>query len=372
MNTSSVVTIIGGGNGAFAAAADLSSHGHLVNLCDPYRAGESLKPIMTERRLRYTGVMGEGEVTLNRVTAKLEEALEGTEFILICVPTSIHSTIANWLAPFLRENTTILLDPGHTGGALHFKHSLAEAGYMGRLILGETNTLTYIARKSNPETINISNVAGNVYISSLPSLNLNVLLEKTCRYFPDLQPQTSIIGTSLRNVNAIMHPPGMILAAVWVETAGGKWDFYYDAATPAVERLMQAIDDERMKIAAAWDVKLEPLIDMLAKIGTTTEEARQSRSLQKAFLESVPNRYIKAPPSLDDRYMHEDIGYGLVPMVTLGNIAGVSAPVMESLITIASTINQIDYRVTGLNAARMGLEGKSLTAIRNYFSQGWG
>jgi opine dehydrogenase len=107
---------------------------------------------------------------------------------------------------------------------------------MGKLNLGETNTLTYIARKSDPKTINISNVAGNVYISSLPSQNLNDLMQKTSWFFPGLQTQTSVIGTSLRNVNAIMHPPGMILAAVWIETAGGMWDFYFDAATPAVER----------------------------------------------------------------------------------------------------------------------------------------
>jgi opine dehydrogenase len=133
---------------------------------------------------------------------------------------------------------------------------------------------------------------------------------------------------------------------------------------------MQAIDDERVKIAAAWGVTMEPQIDMLANIGTTTEEARQSRLLQKAFLESAPNRNIKAPSSLDDRYMHVDIGYGLVPMVTLGKFVGVKSPVMESIITIASTINQIEYRVDGLNAVRMGLEGKTLMEIQYYFSHG--
>ena len=366
MNSKPVISIIGGGNGAFAAAADLSSQGFLVNLCDPYREGESLKSIKTERILRYTGVMGVGEVKLNRVTADLEEALDGAEFILVCVPTSTHSAVAKWLAPLLGDIATILLNPGHTGGALNFLHVLSQAGYKGKLYLGETNTLTYIARKSDPATINISNVAGNVYISSLPSQNLDDLLKITSRFFPGLQPQTSVIGTSLRNVNAIMHPPGMILAAVWVETAGGKWDFYFDAATPAVERLMQAIDDERVKIAAAWGVTMEPLIDMLANFGTTTEEARQSRSLQKAFLESAPNRNIKAPSSLDDRYMHEDIGFGLVPMVTLGKFAGVVAPVMESMITIASTINRINYREEGLNASRLGLEGKNLEEIQKY------
>jgi opine dehydrogenase len=133
---------------------------------------------------------------------------------------------------------------------------------------------------------------------------------------------------------------------------------------------MQAIDDERLRIAAAWGVEVEPLIDMLAKIGTTTEAARQSRSLRQAFLESAPNRYIKAPRSLDDRYMHEDIGFGLVPMLALGRLAGVVAPVMDSLVTVASTINAIDYHRDGLNAEKMGLEGMAKEEAQAYFQKG--
>lgn len=41
---------------------------------------------------------------------------------------------------------------------------------------------------------------------------------------------------------------------------------------------------------------------------------------------------------------------------------------MESLINIASTIAGIDYRASGLNAKWMGLEGKTLKEIHDYFS----
>jgi opine dehydrogenase len=108
MNSKPVVTIIEWGNGAFAAIADFSNQGFLVNLCDPYREGESLKPILTDRLPRYTGVIGDGEIKLNQVTADLEEAMDGAEFILVCVPTSTHSAVAKWLAPLLGDNATIL------------------------------------------------------------------------------------------------------------------------------------------------------------------------------------------------------------------------------------------------------------------------
>jgi opine dehydrogenase len=364
------VAVIGGGNGAFAAAAHLTYKGLSVNLCDPYREGESLKPLMIENRLNFTGALGRDSVALNKVSTSLAEALADASMVILCVPTSAHALFARWLAPLLSQSATVLLNPGHTGGALNFLHSLTEEGYKGDLVLGETNTLTYIARKSDPTTVNISNIASNIHLSSLPGKNIDRLLSATHDCYPELQTCPTIIGTSLRNLNAMMHPPGMILAAVWVERNGGNWDFYYDGATPAVENLMQAIDDERLSIATAWGEKVEPLIDILAMIGTTTHEAATSRSLQKAFLDSTPNRHIKAPKSLDDRYMHEDIGYGLVPMTELARIANITTPVMDSLITIASTITKIDYRRQGLNNSKMGLSGKAHAAIKRYFEDG--
>ena len=365
-----VIAVIGGGNGAFAIAAHMARLGYLVNLCDPYRNGESLKPLMEDKKLNHMGVLGEGSVTLNKVTANIGEAVDDAFLVLVCVPTSVHAAVAEWLAPVLAPHATVLLVPGHTGGALNFRHAITNAGYKGDLVLGETNTLTYIARKTDTRTINITNFAKNIFISSLPGKNLPRLLEKSNLCFPELQPCSTVIGTSLRNLNSMMHPPAMILAAVWVEKDGGNWNFYYDAATPAVENIMQAIDDERIAIATAWGEPMQPLIDLLAMIGTTTEAARKSGSLRIAFLESGPNRYLKAPKSLDDRYMHEDFGYGIVPMVELAKVVEVAAPVMESLITVASTINKIDYRSQGLNKEKMGLAGLSPDQIRHFFTEG--
>jgi hypothetical protein len=57
-------------------------------------------------------------------------------------------------------------------------------------------------------------------------------------------------------------------------------------------------------------------------------------------------------------------------MLELGKLAGVDAPVTESLVTIASTINAIDYRQVGLNAEKMGLKGMSKGDAQAYFHLG--
>ena len=364
------ITVIGGGNGAFAATVHLTLKGFKVNLCDPYNEGESLRPLMAEGNINYLGVLGQGSVTPDLITHQIEAAATNSDLFLVCVPSTAHEAMALWLAPVLRPHATVLLNPGHTGGALHFLQAVRKGGFAEKFFLGETNTLTYIARKQDFNTINITNVARNVYVSALPSIQLETLMQKLKMCYPDLKSTKTVIGTSLRNVNAMMHTPGMILSAAWIEHTGGDFYFYYDAATPAVNRLMKSIDDERLLIAAAWNEPMEPLIDLLASLGTTTEEARKSGSLQRAFLDSEPNRWIKAPPSLDHRYMHEDFGYGLVAMAVLGQIAGVETPVMDSIIRIGSAINDVDYSATGRTMARLGLSGMTRKEIQLFIEKG--
>jgi len=369
MGNCSTVAVIGGGNGALAAAVDLTLKGFRVNLCNPYRGGESIQPLMADLKIDYVGVLGQGTASVKRVTAEAREAVVDADLVMICIPATAHEAAAGWLAPVLSPGMSVLLNPGHTGGALHFLRALREAGYAGRMILGETNTLTYIARKKDVRTINITGI-NNVQIAALPAGEIDTLMATVSPCYPDLRPSRTVLGTSLRNLNAMMHPPVMILSAAWIEYSSGDFNFYYDAATPAVARLMKGIDDERLAIGAQWGERLEPLIDLLVSAGVTTSEARKGDSLQRAFKESLPNRWIKAPSSLDHRYMHEDIAYGLVPMAALGEIVGVGTPIMRSMIQISSVISGIDYWSWGLNVERLGLTGLSPAEVLTFLVHG--
>ncbi len=76
----------------------------------------------------------------------------------------------------------------------------------------------------------------------------------------------------------------------------------------------------------------KPFIDAFYEAGLTTKAARDSGDIARACRESAPNKTIKSPPSLDHRYVHEDVGYGLVPMAALGRLAGVPTPTIDALI----------------------------------------
>jgi opine dehydrogenase len=158
-------------------------------------------------------------------------------------------------------------------------------------------------------------------------------------------------------VNAILHPPAMVLGAAWIEHTGGDFCFYYDAATPAVGRLLAALDKERMAVAEAWDVRVPSFLELFGRIGSTTQAAAASGDHRRALLESAPNRHVKAPPSLDHRYLHEDIPFGVVPLADLGHRAGVPTPFLDAVVTISSLLGRRDYRTHGRTLDALGFAG---------------
>ncbi len=355
------VAILGGGNGGFAAAAHLHSLGHRVQLYN--RSPATIQAIREAGGIAYSGVLGDGFAPLALITTSVAEALSGAHLIMVCLPAFALEHIAHDLAPLLDGTQPILLNPGNTGGALALRQMLRNAGCRSLPPIAETNTLTYICRKRAAGEIYISSLVRNVRFAALPASQTETIAEPVRELYPTLRPVEHVLLTALSNVNAVLHPPGIVLSAAWIEHSGGDFRYYYDAGTPAVAQVMADLDRERLALGSAWGMALEPFPALFADIGSTSAEAGASGSFLRMLRESEPNRFIKAPPSLDSRYLHEDIPFGLVPMSELARACGVATPVMDALITLTSSMNRVDYRARGWTLARLGLPSDHAAAV---------
>ena len=92
----------------------------------------------------------------------------------------------------------IFLNPGQTGGALQFLHTLRMTGFVDRVIIGETNTLTYGCRKKDSQTINILNLPESIWVSALPGSEARAFFEKVRVYYENFRLARSVIGTSFK------------------------------------------------------------------------------------------------------------------------------------------------------------------------------
>ena len=343
--------MIGAGAGGAAAVVELTRAGHEVRWWN--RTAATIEPFRAAGGVRHEGVLGEGLAQPAAVPERLADALAEAELAMVCLPSLAHEPVALALAE-AGVSCPVLLNPGHVGGALHVAE-VFRAHRASPPPLAELSTLTYVARKPAPDAVRVTGAARRVLAAALPGGE--DALSLACELYPAASPVRDVIATSLADVNLVLHPPGAVLAAAWVEATGGEFRFYVDAMTPGVARVMEALDRERLAVAAAYGHELDPLASEMAAIGTADAAAAASGDLRAAIAGGEANRSIRAPDSLDHRYYAEDFGYGLVPLLALAAASGVATPLAAALVEVASALRGEDLRVTGLTAARLGLEG---------------
>jgi opine dehydrogenase len=361
------IAVLGAGHGGCAAAADLGRRGYSVRL--HARNAERLAPLRAQGGIEARGIQ-QGLVPIELMTTDVGEAVRGADLIMLVVPSVAHEPYARALAAVLDGSQPIFINPGHTGGGLHFRHALRSSGYRGPLDSCETVTLTYITRMEGPGTVNIYSYTRQLRFAALPGKAGGRLLGLVKPLYPEIEAASSVLETALANLNAVFHPEGMIMNAGWIQHTNGNFLFYREGFTDAVGRVTAAVDRERMAVAKALGVPAAPFLDIFHAAGLTTTAARDSGDISRACRESEPNRTIKAPSSLDHRYMHEDVGYGLVPIAALGRLAGVATPTIDALVRIASLAAGIDYAREGLTLERLGIAGMSVAELKDFVERG--
>jgi opine dehydrogenase len=361
------VAILGAGHGGFAAAADLTHRGYSVRF--HARNPDRLTALRERGSIEARGIV-QAHVAIPVATTDVAEAVKGADLIMLVVPSVAHEHYARALAPMLDGSQPIFLNPGHTGGGLHFVHELRKSGYRGPVKTCETVSLTYVTRMEGPATIGIYSYIKQLGFGALPGRHTDELYDLVKPLYPEIRKATSVIETALSNMNAVFHPPGMVMNAGWIEHTNGSFLFYKEGMTESIGRVTAAIDAERVSVAKALGVPYTTFLDSFFNAGLTTKEARDSGNISRACIESAPNATIKSPSSLEHRYMHEDVGYGLVPMAALGRLAGIPTPTIDSLVHIAGLLVGVDYVRDGLTLERLGLAGKTPAEVMKFVSEG--
>jgi opine dehydrogenase len=349
------IAVLGAGNGGCAAAADLALQGYEVRLFS--RSEATLIPIAKRGGIEVVENGEERFAAPHFTSPHLPPVVGGADLIIVAAPALAHEYLAKNLAAYLTGGQRILLNPGHTGGSLHFSHALRSSGCTADVRLCETVTLTYICRMPRPARVEIYRRTANLRCAAFPGKDTAGLVREIQQIFPNVVPAENVMETGFSNINAIMHPAGTLGNAGWIERTGGDFHYYREGITPAIASWIERVDHERLEVVKRVGVKPVTFLEIFYQAGLTSEEARASGSVLRAINESAPNRTIKAPATLDHRYIREDVGYGLVPMAEIGSLVGVKTPVMDALITLASAAHGSDYRTEGLTLEKMGLAG---------------
>lgn len=356
------IAILGAGHGGQALAADLALQGWPVHLYN--RSPERLQPLLKAGGIRLEGAAGRGWARLARVTHDLEEAVTGTSLILVVTPATAHIELARQLAPLLRDGQTIVLCPGRTLGAWHVVDVLRQYGQEGNVTVAECNTFLFASRTVGPARSMVHAVKARVGVAALPYERTGMVVQQLRQLYPCFLPAADLLETGLDNIGMLFHPAPVLANLARVE-AGQPFEHYTEGISPAVARLIEALDKERLAVARRLGVKLRP-----ARLWLAETYGAAGSSLYEALQKQQGYRGIPAPRSLATRYLWEDIPCGLVPLASLGRHYGVETPVANSLVHLAGAALGHDWWSSGRTLERLGLSGLSVSELRETLRTG--
>ncbi len=359
-------TVVGAGHGGKAMAAHLGLMGYPVTLYN--RTAAHVAAIAARGGIQLTSVDPQdpqGFGPLHVVTSSMEEALAEAQIVMVVVPASAHRDIARMAAPYLQDGQVVVLNPGRTGGAIEFAHTLREEGSEARIDLAETGTFIFASRSDGPAQARITRVKDAVPLAALPATRTRHVLEALRPAYPHFIDGQNVLHTSLNNMGAIFHPALTLLNAGRIESTHGDYQFYVDGVTPAVARVLEALDRERVTVAAALGIRAITAQEWLQM----AYDARGS-SLNDAIHNNPGYHGIKAPASLEHRYIFEDVPMSLVPIAALGAQYGVQTRAVEAIVRLACIVHHTDYWRKGRTLHTLGLEELSVSELTAYVMEG--
>jgi opine dehydrogenase len=295
----------------------------------------------------------------------MSEAVRHAEVIQVVVPSSAHADIAAAAAPYLKDGQIIILHPGRTCGALEFVKVMRDNGCKADATVAEAETFIYASRSDGPAQARIFRIKEAVPLAALPAIRTPKVLEIINEAYPQFIDGVDVLNTGLNNMGAIFHPALTLLNAGWIEATHGDYQFYIDGVTPSVARVLEVLDRERVTVASSLGIRARTSLEWL-KLAYDTE----GEDLHEA-IHNQPGYYgIKAPPTLNHRYIFEDVPMSLVPIASLGKRYGVSVLAMESIIKLGSIIHRTDYWRRGRTVEKLGLDQWSVSELTRFVQEG--
>lgn len=319
------ILIVGAGNGGQAAAVDLTRRGFKVCLYEfPYFASK-LGDKITTKRISSTGFI-EGNTDIDLITTEEQEAAKYSKTVLVTMPAFGHSRFFAEFNDILQENSNVYLFPGNLSTLATSKNvELIKRG----ITFVELNSLPYGCRITEEGVVKISIRTKLLTYSAFPAKETDKVAAEIERLYPQTRKDTDILAVSLNNPNPLIHPPGVLLNLGRIEHSGGDFYMYNEGMTNAILRLIKGVDQERIKLGTELDYNLIPFEDFGGILPDGSE---------KSFIACGESARMRGPCNSNNRYLTEDVPFGLANWSKIGRRIEVSTPNIDAIVAITSTI----------------------------------
>ena len=357
-----VVAIVGAGAIGRAYAALVARAGHAVMLWSPSgRGADDLARVpapakdgagTTAVRIALGGKL-DGEVVV--ALASAPAAIASADVVVVAVPATAYAAVLPVLAAHLTDAQVVIFS-----GALSLAPLwLAEiAAAQGRAPMMACFGTTVATARASPGGVAVMTVRSRLDVAALPArAGDRALAACEALFGARFDLASNALAIALANINPVAHAAMALTNLTRIER-GEAWAQYH-YLTPAVARLIEAMDGERRGIAAAFGLAVRSV------------EAHFHRSFDVpmaslAEIAAELHRRRGGPPgptALATRFVLEDVPYGLAFYEALGRIAAVPTPATSAVTTTLCLLYGQDLRAENRLPDWLGLATSSPAAL---------
>lgn len=353
------LAVLGGGNGSYAAAADLAEAGHEVRLWR--RDGAALQTARDAGGIVLKDARGSRTVALGLLTDDIAAALQGAQLIVIPTPATAQLDIAERMAPHLVDGQVVFLPPG-TFGSYVMARRVMELGNHARVLWGETGTLPYLARKHGPAEVNVTVRAIHLPTGVYPASGEAQALDVIRQAFPAAHGCGNALSGALMNAGPIIHPPLMVMNAAPLQHFE-SWDIHNEGTQRAVRDVTDRLDHERIAVreALGYAAPHYPLADHYNNDKWMYGDAHKQLVDSGDWREHID--------LYSHRYITEDTQMGLAFLASAARAAGVDAPLANGILAIAGGFLDQDLHQGPRTLDALGLAGLSAQELNQRLEQ---
>ncbi|MBT9246484.1 NAD/NADP octopine/nopaline dehydrogenase family protein (plasmid) [Gemmobacter fulvus] len=313
------VLILGAGGVACAMATLLHQAGHQPVLWSP--SGRGTADLLQQDLLARGALETRFRV---QVASDLAAALREAQAVVLALPANGHRRVMDLALPHLEAGHTIIVSAQLSLGAAYLHQALVRRGVEATVI--GWGTTVVMGRRTGPAEVQIGGIRPAVPMAVLPEVQGAQGLA-LCRslFGARFQLAAGLLDIALGNLNPPVHLANALCNLTRIER-GEVWA-NYDGLTPAVARLIEALDLERIAVARAFGCAARTVQDHFRM----TFDLPHGLSLAEMAAQVHQRR--KGPPgptSLTTRFITEDVPFGIVEIIALANHAAVAVPLHEA------------------------------------------
>jgi opine dehydrogenase len=354
------IAILGGGHGAYAAAADLSEAGHAVRLWR--RDAAAVRALSADSRITLRDAAGRREVAIELATSDIGAAMRDAELVLIPTPATAQDDIADAMAPYLVDAQIVFLPPG-SFGSFTMAQRVRAAGNLADVAWAETGTLPYLARKHGDREVNITARAVHLPTGVYPARHADRALAMIRRAYPCVHGCGDALSGALMNAGPVIHPPLMVMNAAPLQHFEA-WDIHSEGTQPAVRAVTDSLDRERIAVreALGYGAPHYPLADHYDSDRWMYGDVHRQLQQSGDWREHIDLHH--------HRYITEDTVIGLALLASVARYAHVDAPIAHGLLAVVGGFLGRDLRHGARTLEALSLAQLSAAQLRRRLHDG--